>query len=290
MKFLTRKGYLIEEQGMSYLADTDADLALGPLQAAACTYRIAFGARAGQKVLSLQTLPTEPPLTPVGCVNAQGFSLHAEVCCAADQRKKLEQLCRYITRPAIANERLTRNRAGDVVLQLKSPYHDGTTHIVMSPLELMQRLAALVPRPRLHLIRFHGVLAPHAKLRPEIIPSSGHQSPFSRGGHIPVPGIPEPGIPAPGFPSVPVNTNTSSADYAEAPPAGASVRLSWARLLKRVFEIDIEQCPQCGGTLKLIAAIEDPPVIAKILTHLGLSARAPPRSPARPFDRFQMAF
>ena len=272
---MTRKGFLIEEQGMSYLADTDPDIVLGPLRAAACTYRITFGARAGQKVLSLQTLPTEPPLTPVGCVNAHGFSLHAEVCCAAHQRKKLEQLCRYITRPAIANERLTRNRAGDVVLQLKSPYHDGTTHIVMSPLELMQRLAALVPRPRLHLIRFHGVLAPHAKLRPEIIPSSGHQA-----GHIPGPGIP----------SVPVNTNTPSADHAEASPAVAPVRLSWARLLKRVFEIDIEQCPQCGGTLKLIAGIVDPPVIAKILTHLGLSARAPPRSPARPFDRFQMAF
>ena len=127
-------------------------------------------------MLSLQTLPTEPPLTPVGCVNAQGFSLHAEVCCAAHERKQLEHLCRYITRPAIANERLTRNRAGDVVLQLKSPYHDGTTHIVMSPLELMQRLAALVPRPRLHLIRFHGVLAPNASLRPEIIPSSGRQA------------------------------------------------------------------------------------------------------------------
>ena len=89
------------------------------------------------------------------------------MCCAAHQRKKLEsqgqglallgaprtqRLCRYITRPAIASERLTLNRAGDVVLQLKSPYHDGTTHVVMSPLELMQRLAALVPRPRLHLI------------------------------------------------------------------------------------------------------------------------------------------
>ena len=49
----------------------------------------------------------------------------------------------------------------------------------------------------------------------------------------------------------------------------APVRLSWARLLKRVFEIDIEQCPQCGGTLKLIAAIEDPPVIAKILVCLS---------------------
>ena len=85
--------------------------------------------------------------------------------------KELERLCRYITRPAIANQRLKRNPAGQVVLQLKSPYRDGTTHIVMSPLELMQRLAALVPRPRLHLIRFHGVLAPHATLRAEIVPS-----------------------------------------------------------------------------------------------------------------------
>ena len=67
------------------------------------------------------------------CVNAHGFSLHAEVCCAAHERHKLEHLCRYITRPAIANERLTLNRAGDVVLQLKSPYHDGTTHVVTSP-------------------------------------------------------------------------------------------------------------------------------------------------------------
>jgi hypothetical protein len=80
------------------------------------------------------------------------------------------QLCRYITRPAIANERLKRNRAGQVVLQLKSPYKDGTTHIVLEPLKFMERLAALVPRPRLHLIRFHGVLAPNAKLRREIIP------------------------------------------------------------------------------------------------------------------------
>jgi hypothetical protein len=61
----------------------------------------------------------------------------------ADQRLELEQLCRYITRPAIANEPLKRNRAGQVVLQLKSPYKDGTTHVVMEPLEFMERLAAL---------------------------------------------------------------------------------------------------------------------------------------------------
>ena len=59
------------------------------------------------------------------------------------------------------------------------------------------------------------------------------------------------------------------------------VRLSWAKLLKRVFEIDIEHCPNCGGQLKIIAAILEQPVIEKILSHLGLQARAPPRAPAR---------
>jgi hypothetical protein len=173
--------------------------------------------------------------------------------CAMNQRQKLEKLCRYITRPAIANERLKLNSAGDVVLRLKSPYQDGTTHIVMSPLEFMQRLAALVPRPRLNLIRFHGVLAPNAKLRPQIIP----------------------------------NRPASAADdLGDASHHPSSARISWARLLKRVFDIDIEHCPHCGGTLKIIAAIEDPTVITKILAHLGLPTRAPPRTPARSLDLF----
>ncbi len=68
-----------------------------------------------------------------------------------------------------------------------------------------------------------------------------------------------------------------------------SARMSWARLLKRVFDIDIEHCPHCGGTLKIIAAIEEPTVIAKILAHLGLPTRAPPRAPARSFVFFEMA-
>ena len=180
--------------------------------------------------------------------------LHSS-CGGALQRKELEHLCRYITRPAIANERLKCSRAGDVVLQLKSAFKDGTTHIVMAPLEFMQRLAALVPRPRLHLIRFHGVLAPGAKLRSEIIPNPPEQA------------------------------TEPACDHAQA--QGAPARMSWARLLKRVFDIDIEHCPNCGASLKIIAAIEDPPVIVKILAHLGLPTRAPPRAPAQRFDLFQ---
>jgi hypothetical protein len=178
--------------------------------------------------------------------------------CGALQRKELERLCRDITRPAIANERLKRNQAGQVVLQLKRPYRDATTHIVMSPLEFMQRLAALVARPRLHLIHLHGVLASHARLRAAIVPSPAQQATEHLADHAHVPGSPE--------------------------------RMSWARLLKRVFDIDIEHCPNCRGRLQIIAAIVDPPVIAKLLTHLlHLPARAPPRSPARRLDRFQAA-
>jgi hypothetical protein len=164
LKVLTRKGALTEEDHeIPYLADPDADPALALLHAAACTYRIALGPRAGQKVLtwkdpSLRSASPEVPPSQ-GCVSAQGFSLHADTRCGPQQRQKLERLCRSITRPALGHKRLSRTRAGEVVLQLKTPYRDGTTHLVMTPLEFLQRLAALVPRPRLHLIRFHGLRA-----------------------------------------------------------------------------------------------------------------------------------
>jgi integrase-like protein/putative transposase len=99
-------------------AETNSDGTLKTLQAASCTYRIALGPRAGYKVLRLQSLSSiVRPSSAELRINAHGFSLHAAVRWRADQRKELEQLCRYITRPAIANERIKRNRAGQVVLQ-----------------------------------------------------------------------------------------------------------------------------------------------------------------------------
>ena len=129
----------------------------------------------------------------------------------------------------------------------------------MSPLEFLQRLAALVPRPRLHLIRFHGVLAPHAKLRAQVVPGA------------------------------PVSVPEGCDHHAQAAHPEAAARMSWACLLKRVFDLDIESCPRCGARLKIIAAIVDPQVIIQILTHLGLPACAPPRSSARPLPLFQAA-
>jgi len=111
---------------------------LQPLQAAACSYRVAFGPRAGQRVLTLQgAMPRDADFKQTLCADINGFSLHAAVCCGADDRQALEQLYRYITRPARANERVQTNAAGQVVLKLKTRWREGTTHLVMSPMGLI---------------------------------------------------------------------------------------------------------------------------------------------------------
>ena len=262
MKMLTRRGVLVEDMGQTYLAEPDTDgeasRTLRPLQAAAVTYRIAFGPRAGQKVLTLRgAMPREAAARQPLCADIDGFSLHAAVRVEARDRKRLEQLCRYITRPALSDERVQLNAAGQVELKLKTPWRDGTTHLVMSPLEFMQRLAALVPRPRLHLIRFHGVLAPNAKLRPLVVPQGLHVQEAASEAAV-----------------------AAECEVESLQPRPN--RISWARLLKRVFDIDMQHCPNCGaGELKIIAAILERPVIEKILTHLGLDPQPPPRGRAR---------
>jgi hypothetical protein len=159
-------------------------------------------------MLTLQgAMPTQTDFKQTLCADINGFSLHAAVRCGANDRQELEQLCRYITRPALANERVQTNASGQVVLKLKTPWRDAPTHLAMSPLEFMQRLAALVPRPRLHLIRFHGVLAPNAKLRALVVPQE-----------------PEPAAQA----ALPGECEANGAHH-------RPVRLNWAKLLKRVL-------------------------------------------------------
>lgn len=90
---------------------------------------------------------------------------------AASEREGLERLYRYVSRPPVARDRLASTATGRVRYTLKTPYRDGTTHIVLEPLDLMARLAALVPPPHTHLTRFHGVFAPHRKLRGAVTPA-----------------------------------------------------------------------------------------------------------------------
>jgi hypothetical protein len=134
------------------------------------TYRIAVGPRTGQKLFTLQRVAAraeeaEQQGDHRSAASAGGFSLHAGLDIQPHQREKLERLCRYVSRPPIAVERLALTSSGQVRYQLKTPYRDGTTHIVLDPLDLMARLAALVPPPRMHLTRFQGVFAPHSKLK-----------------------------------------------------------------------------------------------------------------------------
>lgn len=159
------------------------------------------------------------------------------------------------TRPALTNERVQTNAAGQVLLKLKTPWRDGSTHLVQSPLAFMQRLAALVQRPSLQLIRFLGVLAHNAKLRALVVTREEPQEPE--------------------LAALDSMLSACEPNCAYHRPMG----LRWAKLLMRVFDLDLEHCPNCGSELKIIAAIQKQPVIEKILTHLGLQAIAPPRAP-----------
>jgi hypothetical protein len=150
----------------------DEEDTMGAIVGASITYRLTFGPNAGRKALTLQTVPvrTESRKGEDLVSKQAGFSLHAGIACKSHQRKKLERLCRYITRPAIAERRLSLANNGNVVIALKTPYDDGTTHVVLSPMEFMGRLAALVPRSRVNLTRFHGVFSPNSKLREYVVP------------------------------------------------------------------------------------------------------------------------
>ena len=152
-----RQGLLERDVEDSYLAGDG--LEAGPLDqllGSSITYRIAVGPQQGRKVFTLQTLPAceEPFDVEVGTV--AGFSLHAGVAARADERKKLERLCRYVSRPAIAEKRLTLTPNGNVRYQLKTPYRGGTTHVIFEPLDFIARLAALVPKARVNLTRLYG--------------------------------------------------------------------------------------------------------------------------------------
>ena len=139
--------------------------------------RVATGPRAGQAVLRLGDRIDAEDITdtapePPRCATIAGVSLHANVCVPARDRERLERLCRYVARPPLAGERMSVLDDGRLLYRLKRRWRDGTTHMVFEPLELIEKLAALVPPPRINLVRYHGVLAPAARNRAGIVPGT----------------------------------------------------------------------------------------------------------------------
>ena len=224
--------------------------ALARTLAASVQQRMAFGERAGQHVRRIGSgfghEGEHPALTGPRCARVHGFSLHANTAIPAHRRDQLERLMRYTGRGAVSLERLEQDTPGDLLYPFTHPWSDGTTGIRLSPLELLEKLAALVPLPRVHLVRYAGCLAPHSTLRAAIIPTRRQQG-------------------------VDGEETTTGTPY-----------WSWARLLGRVFGLDMRTCPFCRrGTLRIIAVITQEAVITRILRHLQLASVPPPIAPAR---------
>src|SRR5216683_877180 len=137
--------------------------ALARMSSASIQGRIALGPRAGARVWGVGDDPDAAWVLSSAPRHAYiaGFDLHANVAVPAADRTRLEQLCRYLLRPAVAQDRLSLLVDGPVVLTLKTAWTDGTRYLVFEPLELLEKLAALTPRPRINLVLYHGVLAPH---------------------------------------------------------------------------------------------------------------------------------
>ena len=193
------------------------------------------------------------PREKVPVIRKAFFDLHADVAVPEADRARLEQLCRYLLRPAVAQERLRRLSDGRIVLTLKTAWADGTRQLVFEPLELLEKLAALTPRPGINLVLYHGVLAPPAGWRARAV--------------------------AYGAPPVEAPAAASAAPEASKEPAPDARHWAWAALMRRAFDIDVLACPRGGGRLRLIATVEDPDAIRAILAAVAVSQEPAERAP-----------
>ena len=233
------------------LDPTDEADAMPQILGSSVSYRIAIGPQQGRKAFMIRTIrPLDRPNPGLERVaKANGFSLHAGVSCEGHQKDKRERLCRYIARPAVAVPRLSLSSTGKVLYTLKTPYRDGTTQVAFEPVDFIARLAALVPKPRVNLTRYHGILAPNHRWRGEVTPAR-------RGKAL-----------------------KTGANAEVRTPAECHAAMTWAQRLKRVFNIDIEVCSRCGGSVKVIACIEEQDAIDRILAHLESKEHNTPALP-----------
>ena len=167
IRMLQRRGVL-EQNEFDEFAEEQPVLA--GITSASIIGLVSIGDRSGQRVRRVLQDPAEGIRTGDLCYASSGFSLHAATRIAGANKDGLERLCNYVARPPLAAGSLKRISDEKYSFKLKTPWSDGTTHLILSPMELIEKLAALVPPPRQNLVRYHGVLAPHSKMRAAVVP------------------------------------------------------------------------------------------------------------------------
>ena len=209
-----------------------------------------------------------------------GFSVDAGVCIEADDRAALERLLRYCARPPFAMDRLRKEGAALVYRCAKQHSEPGSDkrgakvdELRLTPLELIERIAALVPPPRTHRHRYFGVLAPNSPLRAAV---TALAQPAKQ-----VAVQTDPAATGEGAPGVTPLGHAISPTPEPAPPKRAPAHYLWAVLIARSYKVFPLLCPLSGGQMRLIAFITEGAQIRKILDHIGVDLEPPHISPAR---------
>ena len=269
LNFLERRGIIESRHELTLLDDDFVERvpALAQLASAAVSGLMPAGPELRQRQpIALRGQPGVDVNAPLS-VTEMGFSLHAATTAGAHDARGREALVRYALRPPIAQERLHILPDNLVRIELKRAFRDGTIAIDLDPLSLLCRLAASVPPPGFHLVHYAGVLGSASKLRALVVP-----------------------------PPPPELRTDSTHSHVSHPPTHRSRYRPWAELLKRTFQIDVEQCPNCGGRLKLrslvmvlrpLLSVVEALNIERLLSYLGEPLEPPKRAPARDPPYFQ---
>ena len=247
-RWLAAQGFGDEDEELQ----VDDDDAQGLIQAAAVAGR---SAALGRKAKRFQVLGGKPYELPPRCASYGGYTLHAGVVIGAKNRKGLRQLCRYVCRPPLAKARLELRPGDRVRMHLKRAWSDGTGAFEFSALELVERLAALVPPPGKHQALFHGVLAANAGWRAQVVPGARkltEEEVEARAEHT----------------------------LSRSPSRSTRPRWTpWELLLERAFDVRSRACPRCGERMQLWRVIQGYPV-ALVFRGLVKDSRAPPEAAA----------
>jgi hypothetical protein len=289
---LARRGQTLTEEGRIEEAEpADFELeqpALASALAASAQDLQLFGVRAGQpsaKLTRPMPLTSARSTAPRGArIGARigGFDVHAAERIGGHERDALDRLCRYLCRPPLSQERIRLHHDGRVRIELKRAWRDGTQAVLLSPMDFISRLCALVPPPRFHRLRYYGVLAPNATARPEVTARPEPEPKLAEGEQLRIVFCRDDTELAPA-----AGAGRSKSRPERVPSGG---RHLWAWLLRRVFGVDVETCHRCGGRMKVLEVATSRADIDAALFELGHTTTPPPSRAPPPPGQMKLVF